>query len=319
MFRKALSFLGTKIGISLILALVIITGSFTLKKFDFFKGSPNNQEPLIAEKSATVQAFEKDTDSDGLKDWEEALYGFDLNNPDTKGNGLGDLKEIEKLKTESANSPLSESTGSSTPTATDKFSREIFIKYVEAKRAGRDITPELSQIIADEVLSQSYESEMKPFDASVLATVSTTDPVFIKSYGNSLGAIVSVPLPDETPSELFILEEITAREATTQVNREDLSKLQARYTKMRDAAVALRIPLAAKDAHAQLIQGIEIMMGVVAGIQNLETDPISSLPRISQYEDGVDLLSAGTLRLQQFFIKSGVSFTPRDAGYIFMQ
>ena len=117
MFRKTLSFLGTKIGLSLIAALVIVVAAFAFKDINIFSGASKNSAALVAEKSATEQVFEKDTDGDGLKDWEEALYGFDINNPDTKGNGAGDLKEIEKLKTESAETSETGETSSSTPTA----------------------------------------------------------------------------------------------------------------------------------------------------------------------------------------------------------
>src|SRR5690606_29956249 len=40
-------------------------------------------------------AFELDTDGDGLRDWEESLWGTDLNEPDTDRDGMGDGEEVE--------------------------------------------------------------------------------------------------------------------------------------------------------------------------------------------------------------------------------
>ena len=48
------------------------------------------------EKSAYFQnIFEKDSDNDGLKDWEEVLWKTDPNNPDSDKDGVSDGEEIK--------------------------------------------------------------------------------------------------------------------------------------------------------------------------------------------------------------------------------
>lgn len=46
-------------------------------------------------KEEIVQNINHDSDSDGLKDWEEKIYGTDPNNPDTDGDGTPDGEEIK--------------------------------------------------------------------------------------------------------------------------------------------------------------------------------------------------------------------------------
>lgn len=319
MFRKTISFLGTKIGLSLIASVVIVVCAFIVKDVEFFKGKTSTSAQLSTEREATKHVFEKDTDSDGLKDWEEVLYGMDVSNPDTLGNGLGDAEEIKKMKLENIEADMFDNATSSAPNATDRFSRELFTKYIEAKQAGNDITPELSEAIANEVLSKSYDVDIAAFDESRLTVVSSSDASFIRSYGNSLGTVVSTPLPEGTSNELLILEQITARESASDKNKADLDRLFGRYTKMRDDLVAMRVPAETKDAHVQLVQGIELMINVVTGIKNLGSDPISSLPKVSQYEDAIDLLSAASMRLTQYFMTKGVSFSTYESGSVFMQ
>lgn len=319
MFRKSISFLSGKIGISLIASFVIVVSAFVLKDAEFLKGSPRDGAALATERDATKQVFEKDTDGDGLKDWEESLYGTDINNPDTKGNGLGDAEEVKKAQLEAGTSTTGEAGAGKTLSATDRFSRELFSKYLEAKQSGNDITAELTEQIANDVLTKSYETEIVPFDESVLVTVATSDPTFIRSYGNAVGLLVSAPLPEGVSNELLILEQITARESTSEKNTSDLNKLVSRYTKMRDGLVALKVPEDSIDAHAQLIQGIELVTAAVEGIQSLDSDPISSLPKISRYEDGLNLLGAASLRLSQYFISKNISFSPYESGSVFMQ
>ena len=40
----------------------------------------------------------RDTDGDGLLDWEESLWDTDPNNKDTNGDGVSDSVEIAKIK-----------------------------------------------------------------------------------------------------------------------------------------------------------------------------------------------------------------------------
>ncbi len=47
-----------------------------------------------AEKNTPTGAANKDSDADGLKDWEERIYGTDPFNPDTDGDGYLDGEEI---------------------------------------------------------------------------------------------------------------------------------------------------------------------------------------------------------------------------------
>jgi hypothetical protein len=318
MFRTIFGFLGTKIGISLLASIVIIGSAFAIKSTDFMSGRAKASPTLSAEKEATKQAFEKDSDNDGLKDWEEALYGTNPLNPDTKGNGLGDAKEVEKER-EAVASATTTPEKTITLTATEKFSRELFTKYLEAKRSGQEITPELSEAIAEELVAKGYDQGIPAFDDGVLTTIQTNDTAFIRNYGNQIGKIVLTPMPEGTSNELLILEQILAKGTPTDKNMADLNKILGRYQSMRDALVKTKVPLQAKDAHAQLIQGIEVVMNVVTGIKDLQSDPVGGYSKISQYEDGATLVSAGSLRLKQYFATVGISFSPSESGYVFTQ
>jgi len=81
-----------------ILALLVLGGVFwILRNNNSNRKQANNNDlkqqyngPVIAEEIA------KDSDGDGLKDWEEALWKTDPNNPDTDGDGTPDGQEIKE-------------------------------------------------------------------------------------------------------------------------------------------------------------------------------------------------------------------------------
>jgi len=52
------------------------------------------QLPVGMRNSSAQIDFKKDSDNDGLKDWEEALWKTDPQNPDTDGDGTPDGKEV---------------------------------------------------------------------------------------------------------------------------------------------------------------------------------------------------------------------------------
>ncbi|MFA6158496.1 MAG: thrombospondin type 3 repeat-containing protein [Candidatus Paceibacterota bacterium] len=276
----------------------------------------SSSESLVADKIDTKKAFEKDSDNDGLKDWEEVLYGTKPNDPDTKGQGLGDLKEVEKIR---ASSTITVDTfaNSSSTTATDRFSRELFTRYLEAKRAGQDITPELSDAIANDLTSKSYDVEMPAFDATTIKTVNTSDLSFIRTYGNDLATIATTPMPDGVPNELFIIEEITTQQSTSDQNSADLSELIDRYTRMHEKLIKMKVPADIKSAHAQFVQGLEILRDAVIGAKSLDTDPVGALPKIAQYEDGATIIGASSLRFKQYFATKGILFSSNEPGFIF--
>jgi hypothetical protein len=314
--RKIFAFLGTKIGVSLLASIVIVGSAFALKDATLFGGEGESEPSLVTENKAVKQAFEKDSDSDGLKDWEEALYGTDPKNPDTRGRGLGDAKEIEKERASSTTATAASARATSTMTATDRFSRELFTKYLEAKRAGQEITPELSASIAADLTSKTYDQELPPFDANILKTTTNVDPEFIHSYGNLVGAALSTPMPEGVSNELFILDKIMSNRGASAGDIGDASKLIDRYTTMHDKLVAVKVPVAAKEFHAQMVQAIELLRNAVTGIKIIEVDPVGALPKIALYEDGVNLLVASSFRFKQYFETEGVFFSEGEKGII---
>ena len=58
-------------------------------KLNYVSSIKNSSSQEIAEKIIL-----KDSDNDGLKDWEEVLWKTDPNNPDSDGDGMNDNEEV---------------------------------------------------------------------------------------------------------------------------------------------------------------------------------------------------------------------------------
>ena len=94
-------------------AIAFVVALFFVKNKTTFKNSldssSKSQENGLAYNSATLEDLvNKDTDGDGILDWEEGLYGLDPTKKETTP-GVSDQNAISKLKAEQrANAKINE-------------------------------------------------------------------------------------------------------------------------------------------------------------------------------------------------------------------
>lgn len=98
-FKKPSSIAGLITATVLAVLLILFIGAYS-------KRGAFSSIDLFGGKEALIESQNKDTDNDGLKDWQEDLFRTDLNNPDTDGDGFLDGEEIE-----SGHNPLIKSPG----------------------------------------------------------------------------------------------------------------------------------------------------------------------------------------------------------------
>lgn len=311
----------------IILALIVASffiGVALLIKVNQTQKPPEKSDVAVIIDSTVKKALAEDTDGDGLKDWEEGIRGTDPNKADTDGDGTDDGVEIQDGRDPLVMGPNDKETTNETdenllpkkkPTATDLFSREIFEKYLEAKKNGLEIDAELEEQIANMVLNKDYEGEITFFDPKNLKTTGDTSFFTFKNYGNQVGSVLKTPRPSNIPSELFILEKIQL-EGKTDVDTANLELISSYYSSLKDSLVKIIIPTDAIEAHTQVIQGLEILRDFVVAVEQLEEDPIGSLSKVARYEEGLTLLETGITKIQKIFSEKNIDFSSGESGYV---
>jgi len=91
--------------VSILMAIILAIGLILFINA-YSKKEAFSQINLWSGKETTITSNNKDTDNDGLKDWEENLYKTDLLNPDTDADGYLDGEEIN-----SGHNPLAKGPG----------------------------------------------------------------------------------------------------------------------------------------------------------------------------------------------------------------
>lgn len=289
------AFLKTKIGASLVIALLLIGAAGAAKIAQ--KNAPT--EDLRQQVGLLADASVKEAIKNGEMDWEKSLQL---------------LGEIDSA-TSTVDDPDAYASSSPTElTATDRFARELFTLYAQAKQNGEEIDEATAEKIAELALSNDYSGQMPLITTDDIAITTDTSRARVKSYGNAVGKALSVPsVPGD--QELIILERIMNDEIE-KGDVESLILILKRYQDIAESLKSVVVPQDAAAIHIDLINGISYLSRAVEGILSMDADPIASLTKIRTYEDGIDLLTAGGLGLRSYFISKNVTFSSDERGYV---
>ncbi|MEK7567086.1 MAG: hypothetical protein AAB527_03065, partial [Patescibacteria group bacterium] len=128
-----------------ILALtLVISGFWFFNKSGDEKTAINSEQSVTATTKSTVES--PDSDNDGLKDWEETLWGTNPNNDDSDNDGISDGEEI-KNNEPSVPTPKQEPSQENPLNLTQKTTRDLFVSYIQQRQTGLDPKTAIDQIL----------------------------------------------------------------------------------------------------------------------------------------------------------------------------
>ncbi len=269
------------------------------------------------------QLVEKDSDQDGLKDWEEALWGTDPKNPDTDLDGTADGEEVSLGRNPKIKGPedrLSDEEKKSAGSAgeeiskTDAFGRGFFASVMTLKDSGQ-LTPENMQKLSDSLVENFTTEDVKSFSISDLKVSSDNSPATIKKYGNELGAVFEEYLKLELPDELLIVARAVSSGDTGELQK--LDQIISANKKLIEKHLAISIPQKASSVHLKLLNHYQTITVAIENMKKVISDPLTGTIAISRYKKELGPLNNTMTELQNFFINNNVSFSQNESGKIF--
>jgi hypothetical protein len=191
-------------------------------------------EPLIST-APTPTSLDRDTDGDGLSDWQENLFGFDPNKKDTDGDGEQDTLPIVD--------------GSSIGTMinlpdTDKLMIAVYAKFQDTPT--EDIKPEaVQEVISAEVLAnaESIEAGFKRYKTIDLELVDT-DKESVTKYQDQI-----LSLLNGTTDLIILVKNIQDKILNDGDPSVEISTLNAVITKL----LTVPVPTTISDVHLSVI------------------------------------------------------------------
>jgi hypothetical protein len=270
-----------------LVALFLIKNGFILKNtVNFIRGNSGNG--LAYDGNITVKDLvNKDTDTDGIPDWEEILWGLDPNKKETTP-GVPDGTTISKLKASQATGVeiAAEDQNIENLTQTDKFSRELFSTLVALSQNGT-IDETTAEKISGSLAEQIQNSaQRKMFISSDLKILNDNSIKAIKNYKNTTD---NIPKKYTTESNVLdILQRFIVDENTVDPSvLVELDPIIAQAQNMIDEILKMSVPQILASTHLNFLNAGQGLLENVSDIRLFDTDPIVAMGGIGKYEESL--------------------------------
>jgi hypothetical protein len=252
-----------------------------------------------------------DSDGDGLKNWEEALWKTDPEKSDTDGDSTSDMEEIKagrspvKANTAKGNQSPNDKMDDETVAArqqteaefaqlstTDKVGRVLLTQYLVNKKVGQEITQTDIANVINNALSVIPEPIFTQYTLANIRTFNSTSTEQLNTYGQKTAAILNGG-GSQTPTTFegviaSIGEEDTDDEVKTKLQK--LEPLVERYRNISTELLQVEVPGQFALKHLGLLNAITQMGDNLSQIILASSDPIKLLSLINTYYDSAKQL-----------------------------
>lgn len=243
----------------------------------------------------------KDTDLDGVLDWEEGLWGTDLAKKDTNEDGVPDNVEIENLKKQAGQGELegfSFEQNNENLTETDKFSREFFATVATLNQTGQMDQATMEQL--GSALSERIQNSTprKIFLLSDLKIAANDDTQAIQDYSETFSNIYETNPINYTVID--VLQKFIIDENNVDVSAlDELNHIINQTNKIIDGMAKISVPQSLISLHLDFINALERLSENISDIKLYDTDVIVSLSGISQYGRNTAMLQSAISNLAE--------------------
>lgn len=312
----------------------LVTGAYILAR-----GVESPTAAQASTETALLQAIAtKDSDGDGLPDWEEALYGTDPHIADTNRLGMTDgeavakglivpkaIADIKVATSSSENSSINYAAAGLTPPSegslTDAFAKNFFTLYVAAKQANGGATFSDTDIasLQNQALSSLTTSITTAPDFKSLGdlTIRGEGAEALKAFAVQAEAIFKKNKSNATTSELIYLQY-----ATENNDAVALSHLVAIAKSFRNSAaglVALPVPRELASADLALINAMMRVSEIDNDFTRVEVDPLTTMLALQQFTQAEQALWDAFAGMGSAYSEAGINIPKGTPGASFLK
>lgn len=290
-----------RIGGAIFLGAIIIGGALYLRETKTAEVTGGVEIVPVAPRESQDT---KDTDGDGIPDWQEDIYGTDY------------LVFDAELPAGATSTEEKETLDDIPDSFTKRFGVDFMSTYIAQNGGDLDMgDDERAKFVQEAANAAASQIKDTPIARADIIIKSASDQKAIYDYGNALGAVMSRHL---LPGENELV--ITSR-AVQENNPEELKKLIPiinAYANLIASAKLVPVPVSLVNEHLALLNALQAIHNDIVAMQQVFDDPLPALVRIQSYYQkslGELLTSAGKLR--DGLTKGGATYTERDPAWVF--
>ena len=300
-------------------ALFIVGGGYLVFFYESgIKNHESREDNKLKAESRKLEAASaalfanKDTDGDGLKDWEEVLWHTDAQNPDTDGDGTKDNDEILAKRDPTKAGLPAEASAEAGPndnndnidalakidapgasiektdpqTLTEQLARDFGEAYVRQKFGKEAVDGDyLSKLlfsgITDGLAKGDVPQPQEYFSQKDFIISSDISSSAIRDYLNKIGLLFSQNASTPQKSELRFALETILEGNLTQLNQ--LLAYRDAYRNIAEGMRDISVPAVMAQAHQDMANSF-IKLGFIAEqMSKFEEDPMGSFAAFNAY------------------------------------
>jgi len=293
----------------LIIVLIIYGGWYLFQKKD--------SEDVYVSNTITLDELraepEKDTDGDGLKDWEEVLWKTNPEKIDTDGDGTNDFAEIQENRDPTIKGPA-DVLQKSIDSQTKDLSKNLFGYYLEQRKAVGDVTTEASAKIVSEAIKNSYKTVTYITHTQKDLTISKDNSLSAyKKYGVDLATAMQGFSISTNESELNIVIKALATKDETDLY--PLDALLVNYRSALSKIVTVNVPNDLVAKHLAFINSTSKVITDIQGMRSLFEDSVLALSSLTTYGQNLLQFQKSLKEISSELKKKGVEYSTGEVGY----
>ncbi len=293
------------LGSFVIVALVFFLAFKLFSSKDSFFSSKKDTKLSTAQ--LTVNGLiERDSDADGITDWEESLWGTDPKNKVTFG--VADEIYVKNKREELKKSEgIDQNTNGGAETETEKFARQFFASYAAMKTSGEisdatinDFSSALAEKVSDPVIIDQYTER----DIKLTETDEKTDK---ENYYITVGNLFEIYKGKGIGDELVVAGNMAGAEKAEDPKGESaLLEIASAYKELAQKLILIPVPESLVIYHLKIINSSNNTSIAVLNMSKMLADPIVGMSGTSQYEKYSKDLINSVNDLETFLSNNGI-------------
>lgn len=270
----------------------------------------------------------KDTDGDGLADWEEILWKTDPANPDTDGDGIPDNVMVERLKSqqektkkqtisqESKIVPQPEPQNIPPQTLTDETAQQLIADYLKLKNGRGTLSPTDTATIAQNALQSVTNQHLADVYTPKQLTYAEDDTETQLRYVNEIGAALQTHFGKFDTNELDLY---LSGNRESGIDTGAFDPYLAAYAASEKQLLAIAVPPSFLKLHLDLLNSFHNTAIAVEAMKASADDPIRGTLGVGWYLQEVnrsrDFLKSMYAAMQD----KRLIVSSKDPGFLFME
>lgn len=311
-----------RIGIASAIALLLIGGAYVVSgPVPFW----NVVEAQSAEELLREYAT-KDSDADGLADWQESLYGTDPYNAESFQPGMLDGEAVAQglieprvtvRPADTETDPDSIPGIAAAPSSlTDRFAQALVQQYLMNRGENPPTQEEILSFVSAAVTELSATSASPDRFGMTDIVAGGSGSAALASYAAAAEGVFLREAAPAEKNELFFFSDALKGDTSA---LGEIEAIAGMYRDLANGLMEVPVPQEARQAHLAIANALAHLAEASEDMAAMEEDPLRALLGISIHDRYTDDWLAGFSNMSAVFRASGVSLPESAAGYSYIE